>query len=133
MNNLVFHKATKTHRCTPYFTHHCIGTGIILKGEIYYSPSDDCIDPFHPYRICASCVQNYANKGEKAMTKDTLPAGANGNFHSTWDLPEGVSYGPDGWTIPPNTTIRYMDGEDWIYTDSVGKEWHLWAEEHADY
>jgi hypothetical protein len=49
------HKARKRHRCNPYFGKQCQGTGWIAAGETYYSPDDDCIDPFHPYRICVAC------------------------------------------------------------------------------
>jgi hypothetical protein len=55
------HKARKRHRCTPYESKTCFGTGYIEKNQIYYSPIEDSIDPFHPYRICQACKD--ANPG----------------------------------------------------------------------
>ncbi len=54
-DELSTHNARKTHKCTPYFLRKCKGNGYINKGETYFSPTQDCIDPFHPYRICQTC------------------------------------------------------------------------------
>lgn len=49
------HKARKNFRCDHYWSAKCAGDGAIPKGALYVSPTDDCIDPFHPYRVCAEC------------------------------------------------------------------------------
>ena len=61
-----------------------------------------------------------------------MRAGLDGNFHSSWDLPEGVEYLGDGeWSLPPGAKIRFLDGEDWILT-LADTEYHVWAEEDAE-
>lgn len=58
------HKARKGHYCDAYFTRHCAGFGWIEKGDIYWSPENDCKDAFHPFRICSICFNGYVFASE---------------------------------------------------------------------
>lgn len=50
-----FHIARKEHRCDHYFSHKCVGTGKIEKGDRYFSPYGDIKEGFTPYRVCCEC------------------------------------------------------------------------------
>lgn len=47
--------ARKDHRCTPFFSKQCVGTGTIKAGEYYFETYDQCLDAFHPSRVCTEC------------------------------------------------------------------------------
>jgi hypothetical protein len=67
------HRARNNHRCDAYFETKCVGDGWIVAGEKYFSPSGDCKDPFHPYRVCKTCLQRAGKKAEiTTKTKEPI-------------------------------------------------------------